>query len=75
MGQSQFMIQVVDTTTGEVVEWAPGLKIEQDLIREVCQKVAARPVGFARTTARVVVEVEAALRDVLYALKANVSTR
>lgn len=75
MVQSQFVIQVVDRETGDVVEWAPGLKVEKDFVNELCERVAGKGVGVGRTTRHVVADVRVALQELLYTLKANVSSR
>ena len=69
---SKFLIQVVEKKTGAVVRWAPGLEIERQFEDEVCNRVAAKGVGFGRSSARVVAAVREALEELLHDLKSDV---
>ena len=69
---SSFKIQVIHADTGKVVSWAPGMEVEKNLIMELRAKVKARGVGVGRTTAHVLDDVEAALKELLYELKSLV---
>lgn len=69
---SQYLIQVVDTLTGRVVQWAPGLQVERALVDDVCTRVEAKKVGVGRTTATVVAAVREALEEALHDLKSDV---
>ena len=72
---SQFVIRVVDLTTDEFVEWAPGKAVEKNLVDAVCDKVAKQNVGVFRQQATVVAIVRGALESVLHELKSEVSSR
>lgn len=72
---SQFVIRVVDLMTDEFVEWAPGKAVEKQLVDDLCTRVASKGVGITRTTAHVVADVRAAMDELLYELKLNVSAR
>jgi len=86
---SKFVIQVVEKDGGKVVQWAPGFPVERQLTEDLCQKVtaslcnrlAARGVGFFKTQAAVIAAVNDELPEVvretlkalLYALKSDVT--
>ncbi len=70
--ESDYVIQVVHKETGRVVEWAPGLQVERQLVIDLCNRVAAKGVGVFRTTAHVVADVRVALQELLYELKSEV---
>jgi hypothetical protein len=36
---SQFVMQIVDSTTGEVVAYPPGLKVEQDFLQDCTTRI------------------------------------
>lgn len=69
---SDYIIQVVQRSTGQVVEWAPGQAVERDLVTELGSRVAAKGVGIARSTDHVVADVQAALKELLFDLKSDV---
>lgn len=69
---SEYVIQVVEKKTGAVVEWAPGMAVERQLIEDLCGRVASKGVGIGRTTTHVVADVHAAMVELLYALKSEV---
>jgi len=69
---SQYVIQVVDTESGKVAEWAPGMAIERQLLADLGARVAAKGVGIGRTTAHVIQDVQTALVELLYDLKSDV---
>lgn len=69
---SEFLIQVIHVTTGEVVRWAPGLDVEKQFETELLDRVKAKGVGVARTTSHVLQDVQEALRELLFDLKKQV---
>lgn len=69
---SDYVIQVVEKKTGAVVEWAPGMAVERQLITDLCGRVASKGVGIGKTTAHVVADIHAALTELLHALKSEV---
>lgn len=69
---SEYVIQVVHIKSGAVVQWAPGLAVEQDFEGELCRRVRERGVGLARTTNHVVEDVKQAFRELMQSLKAKV---
>lgn len=69
---SNYLIQVVHRATGKVVEWAPGLEVERNLIDELVQRVVAKGVGVGRTQAHVANDVRVALKELLFDLKNQV---
>jgi len=72
---SQFVIRVVDLTTDEFVEWAPGKQVEKKLVDDLCARVAKKDVGMFKTKAHVVAVVRGALDSLLHELKSEVSAR
>lgn len=72
---STFIIQVIDKHTGNVVEWAPGLAVERQLVEDLCNRVASKGVGILRTTAHVVDDVKTSLEELLFELKSDVPAR
>ncbi len=80
MAASQFVIQVVDTETGKVVEWAPGMAVERQLLTDlgtlVAAKIATQKVGlFVRAstvTTLVAAAAQEALKELLRNLKSDV---
>ena len=66
---SDYKIQVVHIQTGAVVEWAPGLKAEADLVAELSTRVRAKGVGVGRTSNHVILDVVNALQELLFDLK------
>lgn len=69
---SRFIIQVVEKDGQRVVEWAPGLAVERQLVTDLCNRVAAKGVGVLRTTAHVVEDVRTSLEELLFELKSDV---
>ena len=69
---SEYLIQVVHKSTGKVVEWAPGLAVEKQLVDELGNRVRAKGVGILKTTEQVVTAVKSALDELLYDLKSLV---
>ena len=72
-GPSEFRLQVLHVPTGKLVEWAPGLTIEKDFVAEICRRVQAKGVGIGRTEAHVVADVRAAVEELLFAIKMDVT--
>lgn len=72
---SQFVIQVVDKDTGLVVEWAPGMACERQLVTELGGRVVAKGVGYFKSAKQVQAAVTEALRELLFALKSDVPSR
>lgn len=70
---SQYVIQVVDTESGKVAEWAPGMAVERQLVDDLCGRVQAKNVGFMTREAQVVAAVRSALTELLFALKSDVN--
>ena len=72
MNEPTYLIQVVNKTSGSVVQWAPGSNVEKDLIRELVERVRAKGVGVFRTEAHVTSDIKTAIEELLYDLKAQV---
>ena len=66
---SDFLIQVIHKSTGEVVRWAPGLEVEKEFETELLNRVRAKGVGLFRSETHVVKDVIGALRELLFDLK------
>lgn len=39
---SKFVIQVVEVETGQVVQWAPGMAVERQLVEDLCSLTNAK---------------------------------
>lgn len=66
---SDYKLQIVHIGRGTVVEWAPGLLVEQEFVDDLVKRVLAKGVGFGRTEAHVAVDVRAAIEEQLLDLK------
>jgi hypothetical protein len=69
---SDFLIQIINRRTGEVVQWAPGLQVETDFINDLGGRVAAKSVGVGRTRKQVAERVKEAVQELLLDLKRQV---
>jgi hypothetical protein len=69
---SQFVIQVVDTETGDVVQWAPGMAVERKLIADLGARVAAKKFNLFRNPAQIAKAAQEALIELLHDLKSDV---
>lgn len=69
---SAYQLQIVHKAQGVVVAWEPGLTSERDLVSELCDRVQAKGVGFARTEAHVLADVRSAFEDLLLDIKRRV---
>lgn len=69
---SPYVIQVANRVDGKVAEWAPGLKVEQDLVNDIVDRCRAKGVGFLRTEAKVLAAVRDAIEESIYDLKAKI---
>ena len=56
---SRFLMQIVDRTTGDTVQFEPGLSVEVNFIDDCVTKIVSKGVGFTKTSS----QVEAAIRD------------
>lgn len=71
--QSKYLLQIVDTRTGEVVKsWAPGLAAEKLLIEELSNRLVAKGVGVFKTSAQVKAAFVSAFEEMLKDLKKQV---
>jgi hypothetical protein len=70
---SDYRLQIIHVPTNKVVhEWAPGLRVETDLIMDLCARVATKPFGFLRTRKRIVTHVQKAIEELILDLKVQV---
>lgn len=69
---SEYVIQVVEKKTGAVVEWAPGMAVERQLVDDLCGRVKAKGVGFTKREAPVLAAIRSALIELLFELKSDV---
>lgn len=73
---SDFLLQIIDRHTGEVVEsLEPGSRIEVDIIDSVIGRMHAVGVGFLKSRASVEETTRQAWVDALMALKRQVQPR
>ena len=70
---SDYVIQIVHIPTGKVARsWAPGLAVEKQFVDEIIDRVQQKGVGVFRTEAHVLADVQEAITELLYDLKAQV---
>jgi hypothetical protein len=69
---SEYALQIVLKSTGEVVQWAPGLRIETDLVADLVKRVVAKGVGFGRSSNHVAKDVEEAIKELFWDMKSQV---
>lgn len=65
-------MQIVDVSTGEVVQWEPGRSVEVDLVEDCLARILKRGVGFFRTSTHVEDDIRAGLLEALLELKKKV---
>lgn len=70
---SHFRMQIVDTRTGDVVEWEPGLKVETDFIEDIIVRTRLRGVGLFKTTQHVENDLRVALDEAIFDLKRKIA--
>lgn len=70
--RSEFLMQIVDRTTGEVVRFEAGGRIETDLKADILARVSQQPTGVFRTEASVRQVVSDAVDAAFRALKRTV---
>ncbi len=66
---SSFKLQIASVDTGKVVEWAPGLAAETELIDNLCARVQVKGIGIFRTEAHVLADIREATEELLHDLK------
>lgn len=69
---SVYRVQIVDVEGRVVQQWVPGLAAEVELINNLAQRVAAKPVGFFKTSTQVKMAVIEAAEELLRDLKTYV---
>ena len=69
MGLPSFLLQIVDTETGTVVQLPSGGVLEADLIRACTEAAVTRGVGLFKIEAQVRRAIERGFREVLSSLK------
>lgn len=69
MAKQLFLIQIVDTDSGTVVQLPGGGQLEQDLIQSVTDAVVAKGVGFLKTEAQVRVAIQAGFTETIRKMK------
>lgn len=71
--QSQYLLQIVERETGEVVKsWEPGSRIETELLTELSTRLSGRGIGLGRTTVHVLDDLKHAWAELLFELKSQV---
>lgn len=68
---SAYKLQIVHISTGKVVEWAPGLQAEVELVDNLCARVKAKGVS-RRSEAHIIDDVRTAFEELIYDLKEQV---
>ena len=69
---SNFVMQIRHIPSGDFVEFAPGLRVESQLLEELCDRVQAKGVGVGRTTEHVIADLRAAWQELFFDLKKQV---
>jgi hypothetical protein len=69
---SRFRMQIVDTVTGDVVEYEPGRRVETEFVSDCINRIVAQGVGFFKTEATVKAAVEAGIKEAIFELKTQV---
>lgn len=69
---SEYRLQIVQRDTGKVVEWAPGLAAEVELVENFCARLKAKGVGLGTSEAHVLADARAAFGELLHDLKAQI---
>jgi len=69
---SRFLMQIVDRETGDVVQWEPGLRVEQDFVDACVQRILSLGVGLGRTAKHVETDVRNGIEQAIFQLKARV---
>lgn len=73
MARSQYLIQIVDRKTGEVIEFEPGLRAEADFIESCVEAILRLGVGFLRSQNHVEQDIRAGIDLAILDLKTQVS--
>lgn len=68
-------MQILDTLTGELVEWEPGLRIESEFVTDCVARILAKGVGFFRSSEHVGADISAGIEEAILGLKAKVQPR
>jgi hypothetical protein len=69
---SRYRVQIVDEDGRLVQQWVPGLAAEVELINNLANRVAAKPVGLFKTNTQVKMAVIEAAEELLRDLKTYV---
>lgn len=69
---SSFKMQIVDTRTGQVVEFEPGLSVEVNFIDDCVNRILAKGVGFWRTEKHVSQDIRDGIEQAIQFLKVKV---
>ena len=70
---SQFKLQIIDKTTGKVVNgWQPGDRVETDLAEDLLNRLKGRKLGF-RTQGKILKAVAQEFAEMLLDLKQRAS--
>jgi len=68
-------MQIVDTKTGNVVEFEPGLSVEVNFVDDCVTRTLAKGVGIGRTRAHVARDIRDAIEEAIHALKIKVKIK
>lgn len=69
---SRYLMQIVDSRTGEVVQFEPGQVVESAFVDECVANVARLGVGLGRTSAQVAISVRQGVEAAILGLKLRV---
>jgi curli biogenesis system outer membrane secretion channel CsgG len=65
-------MQIVDRTTGEVVQFEPGQVAELDLVKESVTGAVRLGIGLGRTSAQSAAAMTQGMEDAIFALKTRI---
>lgn len=72
---SRFKMQILDSITGDLVEWEPGLRIESEFITDCVSRILAKGVGMFRTSDHVGKDISNGIEEAILDLKRKVNPK
>lgn len=69
---SKYLLQIVHRTSGEVVQFEPGLSTEINFIDDCVQRILSKGVGVFRTNKHVEQDIRDGINEAVHSLKLKV---
>lgn len=69
---SKFLLQIVDKTSGKVVQFEPGKSVEIDLVEDCVKRILTKGVGLLKTEAHVEQDIRDGISEAIKNLKAKI---